>query len=360
MPLTPLAPAAPPQGTNRRWSVAASTLLHVAAIALVIGIASRQPPPPGDGAPSFDLVFEGPAAQPESAKPPGLPPIQPANVPVPDDAPLATPSPAPISPPQPDGLATPLPEAANAPPATAPASTPDPADTPATPKQAASAPPQLAFAPPAEPAVTPEATPPVTVPPNVNLQQPSAVPSVPLDLTPIMPQPPPPLPPPPRPSQRPPAPRQALGTLSHPMDLSFAPAPPRPAARGSIASRAFDLSPPPERAAAASRSDPYAKIRAANASEDWNRGLLAYWLRHRFYPPQAAQNGDEGTVTIQLTVDRSGRVDDVQLVSRSGSQWLDMAAVATFRNAQLPPFTNEMRQDRLTFPIPITYYLVRR
>jgi outer membrane biosynthesis protein TonB len=48
------------------------------------------------------------------------------------------------------------------------------------------------------------------------------------------------------------------------------------------------------------------------------------------------------------------------VLSRSGSQWLDMAAVATFRNAHLPPFTNEMLQDRLTFPIPITYYLVRR
>ena len=46
-------------------------------------------------------------------------------------------------------------------------------------------------------------------------------------------------------------------------------------------------------------------------------------------------------------------------MSRSGSQWIDMAALGTFRNAQLPPFTNEMREDRLTFPIPITYYLIR-
>lgn len=376
MHLTPLAPATRPDGTTPRWSAAASTVLHLAAVALVIGIAARQPPPPGAGSPSFDLVFEAPSAQPDQAKPPGLPPIQPADIPVPDDAPLGTPAPAAMSPPQPDGLATPLPEAASAPAAPASAPAPEPAEVappvpavtspPAAPPTKATAEaPRLAFAPPIDPAVTAEPTPAdirPNAPPTVNLRQPSqaAERSSPLDLTPIMPQPPKPLPPePPRSRPRPPTPsRQALGTLSNPMDLSFAPSAPRPAARGSVASRAFDLSPPPERQGA-SRSDPYAQIRAANASEDWNRGLLQFWLRHRFYPPQAAQSGEEGTVTIQLTVDRSGRVDNVEIVSRSGSQWLDMAAVATFRNARLPPFTNEMRQDRLTFPIPITYYLVR-
>jgi TonB family protein len=144
------------------------------------------------------------------------------------------------------------------------------------------------------------------------------------------------------------------------MDLSFGPAPPRPApgARGSVASRAINLAPGPPHEGP-NRSDPYAEIRAANASADWNRGLLAFWLRHRYYPQQAAQGGEQGRVVIELTVARSGRVEAVRVVSRSGSQWLDMAALGTFRNAQLPPFTHEMQEDRLTFPIPITYYLVR-
>ncbi|HYZ64982.1 MAG TPA: TonB family protein, partial [Acetobacteraceae bacterium] len=175
----------------------------------------------------------------------------------------------------------------------------------------------------------------------------------------ILPQPPPPLPPlPPRPR---PAPRVTPpGTLSNPMDLSFGPeAPrPRPAARGTVASRAIDLSPGPPRDGP-SRSDPYAQIRARNASVDWNRALEAYWLRHRYYPRQAAEAGEDGTVVIELTVARSGRVESVQLVSRSGSQWLDMAALGTFRGGQLPPFTSEMTEDRITFTIPITYYLIR-
>ena len=83
------------------------------------------------------------------------------------------------------------------------------------------------------------------------------------------------------------------------MDLSFAPSAPRPApsARGSSGSRFINLSPGPPHEGP-NRSDPYAEIRAANASEDWNRGLMAYWLRHRFYPQQAAANGEEGQVVI--------------------------------------------------------------
>lgn len=139
------------------------------------------------------------------------------------------------------------------------------------------------------------------------------------------------------------------------MDLSLGPVAPRPEAR---ASRGIDLSMGMARRGP-SRSDPYANIRAANASEDWNCGLLQYWLRHRFYPQQAAANGEQGSVTVELTVNRSGSVESVRVLSPSGSQWLDMAAVSTFRGAHLPPFTEEMPQDRITFPVPINYILIR-
>jgi TonB family protein len=376
MPLTPLAPAMRAGVTGRRWSVAASALLHVLVIALVIGIAARPPPPGLSGSPSYDLVFEGsgPTA-PNQSHTPALPPMQPADIPVPDDAPLGAPAPAAMSPPAPDAASSAQPQAANTAPSplSAPAPTPSaqtrppPASHPATattpapaPGQAALAPPRLAFAPPAERAIVPEPAPvemlPTPAPPAVRLEEPPAPAEPEQQAAPIAPQRLPPLPPaPPRPR---PTPRAAPGTLSNPMDLSFGPAAPRPAARGSVASRAIDLSPPPERQGPA-RSDPYAAIRAANASADWNRGLLQFWLRHRYYPRQAVEDAEQGTVTIQLTVNRSGKVEDVEVVSRSGSQWLDMAAVGTFRGAQLPPFTNEMRQDRLTFPIPITYYLIR-
>ena len=383
MQIARLAPAGPAQDARRRWMVIASLLLHAALFAALFGMAARRPPPEATG-PSYELVFDNGPSRPADPSGSSMPPAQAADIPLPDDALPGAPAPSPTSPPDPDGVASAQPESvspapaplarpdAGADPEVATAPPPPPAvAAPASPSQAAApqaataGPPTLAFAPPVAPAETtapapvevlPEPSPPRT-PPAVRLDVP-AEPEETQPQAPIMPRPPRPLPPaPPRPR---PAPRLLPGTLSNPMDLSFAPSAPRPApaARGSAAPRYVDLSPGPPRQGP-NRNDPYAEIRAANASEDWNRGLLAYWLRHRYYPRQAAENGEEGQVVIELTVARSGHVDEVRVVSRSGSQWLDMAALGTFRNANLPPFTDEMREDRLTFPIPIHYYLIR-
>ncbi|MBV8915372.1 MAG: energy transducer TonB, partial [Acetobacteraceae bacterium] len=296
---------------------------------------------------------------------PALPPAQAADVPVPDDVLPGPPAPAPTSAPAPDGMASALPEAAQAapPPLLVPDSPASPGLSAALPAPPATArQPSLAFAPEAAPAETPAPAPADVVPlppapPSVRLEAPLG-PEPPQQEAMIMPRPPPPLPPM---EARPrPTPRPAPGTFANPLDLDFGPSAPRPAAgaRSRVASRAIDLSLGPPRQGPL-RSDPYADIRAANASADWNRGLMAYWLRHRYYPQQAVENGEDGTVVIELTVNRSGHVEAVDVKSRSGSQWLDMAAVGTFRSGNLPPFTPEMRDDRITFTIPIHYILIR-
>ena len=386
MKLTPLAPAGQAGNEGPRWSVAASVLLHLLALALVLGIAARESPQGGPAEPSYDLVFEGPPQSPESSPP------QRADVPVPDDAPIGTPTPPPSTPPVPDASGTAQPEATQgAPPAeatpppvaqpTPPAPTPaerpvpKPAERPAppvartvpAPTPTTATPPPPVAAPPADPATTTAPSPvevlPEPAPPEVRLQVPEEqAPREQAEEAPIMPQPPPPLPPEPqrvRPVPRTLAgPRAPPGSFANPMDLSLAPGP-APARRGVAMSRGIDLT-VPLAARGPSQTDPYAKIRAANASADWNKGLLQYWLAHRFYPQQAAENNEQGSVTIELTVARSGAVESVRVLSPSGSQWLDMAAVGTFRGGHLPPFTEEMREDRITFPVPITYYLVRR
>ena len=370
---TPLVPALPEEGTGPRWSLAASAVGHGLVILALLGLAIRHLPPDGSPSPSYDLVFEGPTGgTPPTAAPPqrNLPPAQPADIPPPPDAVPGPPAPTPLSTPDPNAATAP-PPAADAAPPPAPDSVPPSTSSPAPaqtvqPAPATAAPPPVVLALPNETATIPLPTPlevPLAVePPAVRLELPPTE-SAPAIAEPIMPQLPPPLPPvepQPRPTRQAarPAPRSAFGTLSNPMNLSLGPAAPRPAARGSVASRSLDLSPPQAWDGPAS-SDPYAQIRAANASADWNRGLLQYWLQHRYYPQQAAADGEQGSVTIQLTVNRSGRVESVEVLSRSGSQWLDMAALATWRDARLPPFTNEMREDRITFPIPIQYYLIR-
>jgi len=360
MNLAKLAPAGPLQpGPRRRWTIAASVLLHMAGFALLLSIAARRPPRFEQAAPSYDLVFEGPVPdQPAQSAPPAA-----ADVPAPDDALPGPPAPPPSSPPQPDGVASTEAQAApssqaelQAPPAPPPAQ-------PAVPPDATPAAPQLAFAEPTNPEAPPPPPAPLEIipspaPPTVRLAVPREE-TQPEQHSEIMPRPPPPLPPMPAPP-RPRPPRAAPGTFANPMDLAFGPSPsaPRPAARGSVASRAINTAIGTPRLAPDPTDPGFAMIaRAANA--DWGQALLAYWVSHRYYPRQAVENGDQGTVLLEMTVDRFGHVESVEVKERSGSQWLDMAALGTFRGAHLPPLPATEARDRVTFPVSVTYTLVR-
>lgn len=342
-------------------------VLHAAAIALLLQV--RRPEPDMPLTPSYELVFDnGGSAAPPTAEQTAND-VAPRTLPA-DPAPAAEatppePAPTPTEPPQQQAMAQP-----DAPP-------PDPSpEPPPQPTQQAMAQPD-ALPPPAPPDVTPQPAEPAqplpqaTIPapalPAVRLAQPEALPPsvTSEDLVPgfTPPVPPPPLPslapPRPRPPPRP-APRPALGSLGAPMDLNFgqassrAPAPPR----GSTASRAIDFSlgaPKP----GPNKSEAFFDIRAANIGADWAQGLAVYWRKHRFYPRQAAESGEDGTVQIELVVNRLGRVESVEIKSRSGSPWLDMAALSTWRNAQLAPLPAENTDRTITIPLTINYLLIR-
>jgi TonB family protein len=64
-------------------------------------------------------------------------------------------------------------------------------------------------------------------------------------------------------------------------------------------------------------------------------------------------------VVVRVTVDRDGAVLSVMLARGSGSNALDEAAQAVFRNGRLPAFTADMVQDRTTVTVPIHYRLVQ-
>lgn len=339
------------RGPRRRWTVVGSILLHLLALAALL--VPHAPETPMPVAPSYDLVFENggsstpptapeqaldtpseapaadapptPEAEPPAAQPAPAPPapMEPAPAPLPD---LAEPAPAPdtdlepAEPPRPEPIPQPEPE---------PASAPHP-EPPAV---------RLAEPDPMAPSVTPQTLAP--------------------DLPPLVPPPPlPPAPTPPRPrqqAQQPPAP----GAFPAPIDLNFGRAASRaPAPRAAGSSRAIDFSlgaPKP----GPNKSEAFFDIRAANIGADWAQGLAVYWRQHRYYPQQAAQNGEDGTVEIQIVVNRLGRVESVEIQRRSGSPWLDMAAVGTWRNAQLAPLPAENTDRTITIPLTINYMLIR-
>lgn len=99
-------------------------------------------------------------------------------------------------------------------------------------------------------------------------------------------------------------------------------------------------------------------VHGAHVGKDWEELLHEWWLRHGFYPEEAARKNESGTVAIHVHVHRDGRVDMVDLERTSGSQWLDLGAQATFRGAMLPPFPPSTPEDTADLDITIRYILL--
>ncbi len=253
---------------------------------------------------------------------------------------------------------------------------PAPMAAPQPPAPAVAAPaPEAPPLPPPPPVPVPQAPSP---PPDIRLDQPEpdeALPALrpaPVPV-PLPPPPPPPLPrpAPPRPAPARPAPAPPPQALRLPFAWGSNPlawskpddtnVPPPPRRGGSV-----DLTLGP--AALNSKgaiprgshdSDFSMRAEGAQVGEDWMEGLHQWWLRHRYFPQQALVNGEDGIVGIHLVVNRYGKVLSVDVQSPSGSQWIDMGALATFRGANLPPFPQSTPEDRTDLYLTIHYILVR-
>jgi protein TonB len=92
----------------------------------------------------------------------------------------------------------------------------------------------------------------------------------------------------------------------------------------------------------------------------WRNALSAWIESHKYYPREAAEAGEDGTVVVRVLVDHTGRVQSVELRDRSGSQWLDLAAQAMFRGAHLPPFPPGTTDPSFTFNLTMHYILIGR
>ena len=94
----------------------------------------------------------------------------------------------------------------------------------------------------------------------------------------------------------------------------------------------------------------------AHVGPDWRNELSAWVRNHAYYPEQAAMNGEDGDVMVQVVARPNGHVTSVEMVQRSGSRWLDMALTALFRDANLPPLHTD---EGITFNFTMHYILIR-
>jgi len=104
---------------------------------------------------------------------------------------------------------------------------------------------------------------------------------------------------------------------------------------------------------------PYSVDTDADVGPDWRNALSAWVNEHAYYPSQAAQTGQEGTVQVLVTTMPDGHVISVDLEKRSGSPWLDLALEGMFRGAKLPPLPKTAGTDPVPFHFTMHYILMR-
>lgn len=86
----------------------------------------------------------------------------------------------------------------------------------------------------------------------------------------------------------------------------------------------------------------------------WERSLVSHVSRHKRYPANARDQRHQGSVTVQFTIDRDGRVITSRIVSSSGSAFLDEEAAAVLKRASplpRPPTTVTGAVFDMTLPI---------
>ena len=178
------------------------------------------------------------------------------------------------------------------------------------------------------PTTTEAATPPPPPEPEIVAFDPTFIPE---------PEPPPPLvfeqpkPPLPTPTPPKPTPPKPAATPRPPAAIT-ATAPPAPAVSA------------PAPAPAAPRHDPSYLDRLAAAIE-----------RERDYPQHSRRQGHQGRVVLQIVIAASGKLLSARVLTGSGQETLDQAALGMVQRARLPPLTPGLGAESATFTIPIVF-----
>lgn len=128
------------------------------------------------------------------------------------------------------------------------------------------------------------------------------------------------------------------------------PAPPRPAAVPRPPAAVAAAAPPapavsaPAPAPAAPRHDPSYLDRLAAAID-----------RERDYPQHSRRQGHQGRVVLQIVIAASGKLLSARVLTGSGQEALDQAALGMVQRARLPPLTPGLGAESATFTIPIVF-----
>jgi len=93
---------------------------------------------------------------------------------------------------------------------------------------------------------------------------------------------------------------------------------------------------------------------------DWIGKLQAWWDVHSYYPPDALEKKQDGTVKLHLVIHPDGEVWTEETVQGSGSKSIDTAGFYVFHGAHLPPFPPGAPAPQAEVNLALHYVLEHR
>jgi periplasmic protein TonB len=113
---------------------------------------------------------------------------------------------------------------------------------------------------------------------------------------------------------------------------------------------------PTEEAIRTAPSAGMASERVKRAQVSWQKALVSHLNRFKRYPDGARARGSQGSVLVEFTVDRSGKVVTSRVLQHSGSTVLDEEAIAVLQRASpLPSPPAEMAGELFPLTLPIQF-----
>ena len=101
---------------------------------------------------------------------------------------------------------------------------------------------------------------------------------------------------------------------------------------------------------------PGAALTPSRVQISWQKALITHLNQYKRYPDDARARSVQGVVSVQFTIDRSGRVTASRIMQGSGSSLLDAEALAVLQRASpLPPPPNDMAGASFDLALPIQF-----
>jgi protein TonB len=96
----------------------------------------------------------------------------------------------------------------------------------------------------------------------------------------------------------------------------------------------------------------------STAARTWQARIVALIERNKRYPAVARSRGQAGMARVVFTIDRQGRLLDSHVTNSSGVAVLDEEALALLRRSEpFPAAPSELKDDRVTFNLPLNFGL---